>query len=58
MPEMPFNNMAGYRRTNRYRIRNGLFGTVVEELIEHQDGSLRWRKSPTYQTFGIELRRD
>jgi hypothetical protein len=36
----------GSFETGRTRIRNGWFGAVAEELIEHADGSRTWRRIP------------
>lgn len=47
----PSATIYGDTDTGRRRVRNRLFGAVIEELWEKQDGSLVWRKSP----FPIEI---
>jgi hypothetical protein len=38
-------NLAGYRHTDRYRLRVTWFGFVrLEELCEYQDGTQKWKK--------------
>lgn len=44
--------VGGFCPLGRYRIRPSLFGSVVEELIQHSDGSQTWRKI----TWPVEIR--
>ena len=40
MPYKPFNS-GGYRGTGKTRIRNRLFGAILEE-IQYTDGTVKW----------------
>lgn len=38
-------DMAGNDWTDEYRLRPGLFGAVLEQLVINSDGAQRWKRA-------------